>query len=276
MAYFDFILNLAGLLLWLNWRSIRFDPLTKRTPATLMGTLRPATPGKIQRWYLLLFLFAMLGLRAVAYRWVVPFWVARLDVGVVTRPFRSDQFMGMLLYSFASFGWVLLSFYIVLLLLSLLRGPDPIHRLVRIPLGRLDGWSLWIKLLLPFIGAATYWWLADWAFSKLPPPLHESLARQFQSGLLIGLQSYLIWKFPLGALLSLHLLNSYIYFGKHPFWNYVNQTARTILRPLTPFSLRVGPVDFAPVVGVVLVFFAAEEAQQGLQTLHAILPHYKK
>ena len=27
MAYVDFILNLAGLLLWLNWRSIRFDPL---------------------------------------------------------------------------------------------------------------------------------------------------------------------------------------------------------------------------------------------------------
>ena len=30
MGYVDFILNLAGLLLWLNWRSDRFDPLVKR------------------------------------------------------------------------------------------------------------------------------------------------------------------------------------------------------------------------------------------------------
>ena len=53
MGYVDFILNLAGLLLWLNWRSVRFDPLAKRTPATLMGTLRPAAPKKIRRWHLL-------------------------------------------------------------------------------------------------------------------------------------------------------------------------------------------------------------------------------
>ena len=35
-----------------------------------------------------------------------------------------------------------------------------------------------------------------------------------------------------GAILGLHLLNSYIYFGQHPFWKYVNATAQTILRPL--------------------------------------------
>ena len=29
MSLIDFILNLAGLLLWLNWRSIRFDPQTE-------------------------------------------------------------------------------------------------------------------------------------------------------------------------------------------------------------------------------------------------------
>ncbi len=44
MALIDFILNLAGLLLWLNWRSVRLDPLGKRTPATLIGTLRRAEP----------------------------------------------------------------------------------------------------------------------------------------------------------------------------------------------------------------------------------------
>ena len=47
MGTVDFILNLAGLLLWLNWRSNRFDPLVRRSPATLMGTLRPAAPKKL-------------------------------------------------------------------------------------------------------------------------------------------------------------------------------------------------------------------------------------
>jgi hypothetical protein len=42
VAYVDFILNLAALLLWINWRALPFDPLNKRRPATLIGTLRPA------------------------------------------------------------------------------------------------------------------------------------------------------------------------------------------------------------------------------------------
>ena len=60
MGYVDFILNLAGLLLWLNWRSVRFDPLNQRTPATLMGTLRPAAPQKIRRWHLLVIIAGLL------------------------------------------------------------------------------------------------------------------------------------------------------------------------------------------------------------------------
>ena len=72
MGYVDSILNLAGLLLWLNWRTIRFDPLEKRTPATLMGTLRPAAPKKIRRWHLLAVIAGLLVLRAAAYRWIGP------------------------------------------------------------------------------------------------------------------------------------------------------------------------------------------------------------
>ena len=56
MGIVDFILNLAGLLLWLNWRSNRFDPLVKRLPATLMGTLRPRRAQTLRRWHLLAFI----------------------------------------------------------------------------------------------------------------------------------------------------------------------------------------------------------------------------
>jgi len=42
MSLINFILDIAGLLLWLSWRSIRFDPFTRPTPATLAGTPTPA------------------------------------------------------------------------------------------------------------------------------------------------------------------------------------------------------------------------------------------
>ena len=267
MGIVDFILNLAGLLLWLNWRSLRFDPLAKRTPATLMGTLRPASPKKFRRWHLLLILAGMLVVRAVAYRWVAPFWVARLDLGVTVPSFRSDDFSGMLLFSVCSFLLVLDVFYVALLLLSLLRGPDPIHRLVKIPLGRVDDWPRAIKTFLPLLLTAAGWWTFGGMLVHLkicPPPL--SLAHRLEQGLFLGLDSYLVWKFPLGALLALHLLNSYIYFGSHPVWNYVHVAAGTILRPLHKFPLRFGRVDFAPVIGLILIFLLVRLAENGVQT----------
>ena len=96
MGYVDFILNLAGLLLWLNWRSIRFDPLVKRTPATLMGTLRPAAPKKLRRWHLLVLLAGCCCCgrclpvdrrRSGSGSWI---WT------VMAPPFRSDWFLRML------------------------------------------------------------------------------------------------------------------------------------------------------------------------------------
>jgi uncharacterized protein YggT (Ycf19 family) len=273
MAIVNFILNLAGLLLWLNWRSIRFDPLAKRTPATLMGTLRPAAPKKLRRWHLLVFLAVMLFLRAIVYRWMAPFWIGKLDLGVVAPSFRSDGFGGMLVFSFLSFGWMLGIIYVALLILSFLAGPEPIHSLVKIPLGRVDGWPRWAKILLPFLAGAVCWWLASWLLvwlQVLPPPV--SVAQRLEQSLVIGLGGYLVWKFPLGGLLVLHLLNSYIYFGKNPFWKYVNLTAQKILSPLKKIPLRLGKVDFAPVLALAILFFAAEGVGRGLAWAYARLP----
>jgi uncharacterized protein YggT (Ycf19 family) len=272
MGIVDFILNLAGLLLWLNWRSIRFDPLVKRMPATLMGTLRPAAPKKLRRWQLPAFLVALLFLRAVIYRWVAPFWIGQLDMGVVALPFRSDWFARTLAFSFFSFGLTLGIFYVGLLFLSLLSGPEPIHGLVKIPLGRVDAWPRWAKMPLPFFGAAVLWWLASWLLVWLwiLPPV--SMPHRLEQSAVIGLDSYLVWTFPAGALLALHLLNSYIYFGRHPFWKYVNAAAQRLLVPLRRIPLRVGKVDFAPVVALGLFFLAAECAGRGLNWLYGRLP----
>lgn len=273
MNIVDFILNLAGLLLWLNWRSIRFDPLVRRTPATLMGTLRPAAPRKIRRWHFLVLISGLLVLRAVIYRWVMPLWVGSLDLGVTALQFRSNSFPRILLFSFLSFLLALGVFYVGLLLLSLLKGPDPIHRLIKIPLGRVDEWPAGVKILLPLVGGIAFWlslfWLLSW-LQVCPPTL--SMAQRIEQSVAIGLSGYLIWKFPIGLLLGLHLLNSYVYFGKHPVWNYIEATAQTLMRPFKMIPLRLGRVDFAPVVALAAVFLAAELAGRGLVWVYARLP----
>ena len=277
MGLIDFILNLAGLLLWLNWRSVRFDPLGKRTPATLIGTLRRAEPRRLRRWHLLAALGGLLLLRALFY-WQIgsaAHWTGTLNLSVITLSFRSDYFVRMLLFSIFSFGLTLGVFYLWLLLLSILAGPEPLpfHRLVRMPLGGIDRWARGVKFLLPLIVTATFWWLASWLLAWLqviPEPV--SPAHRIEESLVIGLSSYLAWKYLAGALLVLHLLNSYIYFGKHPFWGYVNAGAQTLLSPLRALPLRVGKADFAPVVGIVLVFLVAELAGRGLVLLYGKLP----
>jgi uncharacterized protein YggT (Ycf19 family) len=275
VGFVDFILNLAGLLLWINWRSVRFDPLHKRTPATLIGTLRRAAPSRWRRWHLLAAIVALLVLRALFYWQIgsVTHWAGKLDLGVITLFFPSDSFGRILLFSGFSFGLTLGIFYLCLLLLSILSGPEPVHRLVRIPLGGIDRWPRGIKFILPFALTAPVWWSASWLLVWLqiiPEPV--SVLHRIEESIVIGLGGYPIWKFPAGALLVLYLLNSYIYFGKHPFWNYVNATAQTLLSPLHKIPLRLGKMDFAPVVGIIIVFFIAELVRHGLVLLYMRLP----
>jgi uncharacterized protein YggT (Ycf19 family) len=269
MGIINFILNLACLLLWLNWRSLRLDPLGKRKPATLIGTLRRAEPPRLRHWHLLAAIGGLLLLRAAFY-WQIgsaarPVWAGTLDLGVIAPSFLSNSFGRMCWFSVFSFGLVLTVFYLWLLLLSILAGPQRIHGLVRVQLGTVDRWPQWVKWLLPLVGTALCWWLASWLLAWLqilPQPV--SAAHRLAQSLLIGLGSYLVWKFLIGALLALHLLNSYVYFGKHPFWEYVNATARKLLQPLKKIPLRLGRADFTPVVGIVLVFLLAGLAEKGL------------
>jgi len=279
MAYVDFILNLAGLLLWIKWRSLPFDPIHTRTPATLVGTLRRAAPSHFRRWHLLGLIALLLLCRAGFYQLLGPalHWTGRLDLGVTILQFHTGWFVRMLAFSFFSFGLALGIFYLWLLLLSLLAGKaateQPVQRLVRMQLGGVDGWPGWAKIISPLVFTALVWWPAGRLFEWLaiiPQPV--SAAHRLEESLVMGLGSYLTWKYLAAALLVLHLLNTYIYFGRHPFWNYLNATAKNLLAPLRQVPLRVGKVDFAPVVGIAIVFFAAELAARGLAWLYARLP----
>jgi hypothetical protein len=236
MDLIDFILNLAGLLLWLNWRAAKADPLGTSKPATLIGTLRRADPGGARRWHLPAVLGGLLLLRALFY-WRIgsalkPVWAGTLDLGVIAPSFVSSSFWRILLFSIFSFARLLGIVYLWLLLLSILGGPMPAHRLVKIQLGKIDGWPRWMKFLLPLAVISLVWGLASWPFGWMHSRPAMSVAHRVEESLVIGLGSYLVWKFLIAALLVLHLLNSYVYFGKNPFWSYVSATAQNLLTAL--------------------------------------------
>ena len=280
MGLIDFILNLAGLLLWLNWRAAKADPLGRPAPATLIGTLRRAEPANARCWHLPAMLGGLLLLRALFY-WQIGSavtWAGKLDLGVTVLSFSSSlsgpmiSLLRMVAFSFFSFALALGIFYSCLLLLSILEGPMPTHRLVKMQLGRIDDWPRWVRFLLPLAVVTLVWWLANrplvWLHA-IPRPV--SMAHRIEESLVIALGSYLVWKFLVAGLLALHLLNSYIYFGKNPFWNYVNATAKELLRPVGKIPLRVGRADFAPVVGIALVFLLAELAGRALVAIYGRL-----
>ena len=280
MGLIDFILNLAGLLLWLNWRAAKADPLGKPAPATLIGTLRRAEPANASRWHLAAVLGGLLLLRALFY-WQIGSavaWAGKLDLGVTVLSFSSTlsgpmlSLLRMVVFSLFSFALTLGIFYFWLLLLSILGGPMPTHRFVKIQLGRIDAWPRRVKLFLPLAVVALVWGLASWPLAWLQTiPQPVSLARRLAESLIIALGSYLVWKFLIAALLGLHLLNSYIYFGKNPFWNYVNATSNQLLRPLQNIPLRAGKADFAPVAGIALVFLLAGLAGRALVFIYGRL-----
>ena len=277
MNWVDLILNIAGLLLWVNWRAGKFDPIGNRIPATLVGTLRSTQSiqiQKVQRWSLPVFLCALLFLRALLYYAMGPAlrWAGTIDLGVISLSFRSDWFGRILLFSVLSFIVALGIFYSCLLLLSLLKGPKPVHDFVRIQLGRVDAWPWAVKLFLPLVVTAICWWGLNWALVWLhviPPPVSEM--HRLGESLIIALQGYLLWKFPIAVLLVLHLLNNYIYFGRNQIWNYADATGEILLSPLRKIPLRAGRVDFAPVIGIALLFAIAIFAELGLHRLYSRL-----
>jgi len=281
MGLINLILNLAGVLLWLNWRALRFDPLVKSAPATLAGTLRRAEPRRLKRWHMLAALGGLLLVRAVLYwqlgsavDWTPHFHLGGVDIVI---PFRSDNGWRMLLFSCVSFVVTLGACYLWLLLLSIVNGrkaeSDPLQKLARLQLGRIDRWPWPAKALLPLLVSLLCWYLLSLLLSRLgiiPPAI--SRTHRLEQALVVGLGSYLSWRYFIGGLLALHLVSSYVYLGNRPFWSFVALTGRNLLAPLRWAPLRLGKVDFAPVVGIALVFFAAELAERGLTELYQRLP----
>jgi uncharacterized protein YggT (Ycf19 family) len=259
MSLIDFILNLAGLLLWLNWRAIRLDPLTRATPATLAGTLRRAEPMRLKRWHFLALLAALVFFRAVFYWQLSPAvnWTPKLDLGAVALAFGANSFAQKLLFSILSFMRVLLVFYFWLLTLALINHQtpsDPVHKALLLQLGRVTRWPWIFQALTPLILVAALWALFHPLLSYLGiiNPARTNL-HLLEQALLVGAGTYLSLKFLLPGFLFLHLIASYVYLGASPFWDFISATGRNLLKPLSKIPLRAGKFDFAPLVEMLLI-----------------------
>ncbi len=273
MSLIDFILNLAALLLWFNWRAARVDPLALATPSTLAGTLRRAGKSNFTSWHLPAVIGGLILVRAIFY-WLIGDavkWVGMLDVGVISVPFRSDMFGRMLLYSALSFGVALAVFFIWLIFLSSLKPAtaevDSLRGLLRSQLGRVERWPWGIRLLLPFVVVTAVWWLVSWPLTYwevLPPSV--SLGQRTGQAALVGIGSYLAGKFLIVGALALNLVSSYVFFGRHPFWQQLEEIARRLIVPLRFLPLRIGRFDFAPLLGIALVLLFAYGAENGIKS----------
>jgi uncharacterized protein YggT (Ycf19 family) len=272
----DLILNLAGLLLWLKWRDKGQELSGPRI--SLIATLRKAGPRQPRLWFLIA-LLALLVARPMLY-WLLGSaldWTPRISLGVIAFPFRSEFFGRIFLFSFFSFGVALGIFYLCVLLLSILEDKnsptDPMQSLVRAQLGKLDLLPAFLKLILPWFVTLALWCLLNKplvALGMLPAP--KSFIHLLEQGAVVGLGIYLAWKYLIVGILLLHLLNSYIYFGAWPFWTFIDNSARRILKLIAWIPLRIGKLDFAPLAGMALVIFAAEYATRGLVWLYQRLP----
>ena len=279
MTVIDFILNIAGLLLWLSWRSLSFDLLVKTSPASLVGALKRAEPARFRGWHFLAALAGLLLIRGWLYWQVGPAvdWVPNLRLGAISPFFRSDRLARMMLFSGLSFGLILAVFYLWLLLLSLVNAgraeADPVQRMIRLHLGWIEIWPWPVKLLLPLI-AVTLAWLA------INPVLTESSliqpalsgAHRVAQAVIIALGAYLAWEYVIAGLLLLCLVSTYVYLGNNSFWSFIHLTGANLMLPLRWAPLRIGKFDLAPVVAIAVLFFAGQMAQRGLTALYTRLP----
>jgi hypothetical protein len=260
LSLIDFILNLAGLLLWLGWRSTRFDPLVRTSVSSLAGTLRRAEPQRMKGWQFLVGVVALVIIRALFY-WQIGSAVSlsfKLDLLAVVPNFRSSRFLPAMVFSVLSLARMLGIFYFWLLFLVLInRRPadyDPVLKMLRLHVGRAARWPWPIQLFLPLLMVAALWMAVH------PMLMHVGATNRVSSylclleqGLLIGGGLYLSLKFLVPAFLLLHLIASYVYLGASPFWDFVGATAGSFLKLLHLTRLRFGRWDLAPLVGTGLV-----------------------
>lgn len=279
MSLIDWMLNLAGLILWLGWRNA--PPAGKRrSPGiSIAAAVKPMETGPVRTWLLPICLLVLIVLRSFFY-WHIGSalnWTPRLPLTVLIMPFRSDYLSRMVLFSFLSFLLFLATFYFGLFLLSVVNrnitDGDPVQRWIRTQLGWVEKTPAAVLLIMPVVLSGIAWAalspLLVW-MKLLPQPL--SGGHLMQQAIVVGVGSALVWKYLVSALLILRIANDYVFLGDLAFWRFINATSHNLLKPISWLPLRVGRLDFAPIAGVILIMTTFELGGYGLSNLYRRLP----
>jgi uncharacterized protein YggT (Ycf19 family) len=265
MDAIDFLLNLAGLLLCMSWRSVRLDPLARSAPVTLIGTLKRTELRRLSGWQLAVALSGILGLRSLVY-WLVGApaeWTPKLNLELIILPFRIDVFTTALVFSCLSFLRIVVVFYFWMLMLTMINRasaePDAIQRVMRLQLGKASQWPWPVQILVPF-AIVMLLWLGFYPvlISLNVLSASKSLTHTLEQGLLVGLSLFISLKYLLPPLLLLHLIASYVYLGNSAFWDFVAATALRLTGPLRRLPVRFAKLDFSPILGAVLILWALQ------------------
>lgn len=270
----NLLLNLAGLGLWIGAFAFSRAAARLSRPLTLLSTLRPETSAAHGRLVLLGSLMALLVLRAAAY-WNFSMTGGRfpsVDFGILSISFRPDLFTELLAYSVGSFLVFLYLYYLWMLGISLCcrsSGPvDSIESFVKQQLRFLASWHVgWKVFAALFAGAGL--WLAI-----------GSALLVFEIGMLPHEWSVptLLWQSPfvaasfgcsfllvMASVLALYLIYSYVHFGDHAVWPFIDRIAKVYLSPLRRFPLMFGRFDFAPICGILVLWFLNWIGDRGIR-----------
>jgi hypothetical protein len=262
MNVLDWILNLACLFLWIDWRS---GTLSKRPKPvlSLASAVRPAERPLRGEFGSLAVLAFILFVRPCFYYSIGSKlnWTPQLDLFAISLPWRSDLLGRMYLYSMITFLITLGFFYSAMLLFSAvnrsLADTEVMQQFVRLQLGWLEKIPWPLKLILPSVVAGLTWAAALPLFAAIDliPSVPDSNSLWGQS-LAFALAALLAWKWVILVIFLLHLVNTYVYLGTHPVWPYMSITARKLLAPLSFLSFA--KVDLAPVVGISVILVASD------------------
>ncbi|MGV3772322.1 MAG: hypothetical protein ACO1QB_05430 [Verrucomicrobiales bacterium] len=276
MNLVDFILNIIGLLMWINWRTA-WVMKRRRSGISISGAIKRTDPQPGSEWTSIASLLTLLLFRAVFYWNLGPAlkWTATINLVPVSLAIRSDLFPLMLVYSFASFALTLGLFYSWLLLLSSVNKTasqdNVIQRFVRLHLGVLDRQSAAVKLGLPPIVSALAWiCLAPMLkhYGILPPPV--SNLHLLEQGMVVGLSAILAWRGILIVIILAHIVNTYIFLGNHHVWEYVELTATRLLGPLKP--LRWKALDLGSILLLSTLILLSYILSAAFTRMFALLP----
>ncbi|HXC99727.1 MAG TPA: hypothetical protein VN048_10325, partial [Verrucomicrobiae bacterium] len=148
-----------------------------------------------------------------------------------------------------------------------------IHELVRLQVKWLERWPWLLKLLCPFLLGGLAWLalhpLLRWL---VVVPENKSMLQLCTQAAVIGVGTFLVWKYLILGVLLCHLVNAHVYLGNAPVWNYLDATARNLLSPLRWLPLRFGRVDILPLLVMAIVALLAHLIENPPERFYQLLP----